>query len=179
MCLILDFLSAPRGLVPSPDTLRLLDRTRYSLFPEPLVLPGLQHLLSQPWSGFRKGPPDRQRERLSDGEHEGHAIKEDGRRETLVHWCHPFSARPTLSAAEHCPGSAHTRPVIEVRLSCSEVFDQSLSSSILPVAKDRRQRTGLKSAYRSCVLSATNVDHETAAKSSDLLPQACIAACDP
>ncbi len=63
----------------------MLDRTRYSLFPEPPVLPGLQHFLPQPWSGLWKGPPDRQRERLSHGEHEGHAIKEEGRRETLIH----------------------------------------------------------------------------------------------
>jgi hypothetical protein len=68
--------------------------------------------------------------------------------------------------------------MIKARLSRPDAFDQSLSSSILPVAKDRRQRTGLKSAYQSSVSSATNVDHETGAKSSELLPQACIAAHD-
>jgi hypothetical protein len=86
---------------------------------------------------------------------------------------HPRSARLTLSAAEHCRGSAHTCPVIEVRLSCSEFFDQSLSFSILPVAKDMRRRTGLKSSHigRS-ELAIKNAEHEIAAESTEILPQA-------
>ena len=173
MWLRLSPLSIPQGFVHRLLASTMLDWTRCSLFPEPPIPPSLQHLLPQPWPRFRKGSPDRQRERLSHGEHEGHAIKEDGRRETLVHWCHPLSARPTLSAAEHCPGSAHTCPVIEVRLSCSEAFYQSLSSPTLPVAKDRRRRTGLKSSHigRS-ELPIKNAEHETAAESTDLLPQA-------
>jgi len=148
-------LSAPRGVVRRRLFARRLSYVRCGLLLKPAVLPGLQHLLPEPESGLRKVPPNRQRERLSHSENEGHAIKEDGRRETLVHWCHPLSARPTLSAAEHCPGSVHTCPVIEVRLCCSEAFYQSLSSPTLPVAKDRRRRTGLKSSHigRSELLS--------------------------
>lgn len=71
------------------------DWIRYSLFPKPAVLPSLQHLLLQPWSGLWKGPTDCQRERLSHSQHEGHAIKENGRREALVH---PVSSSQRPSA---------------------------------------------------------------------------------
>lgn len=124
----------------------MLNCVRCGLFPKPAVLPCLQHLLPQPWSGLWKGPPDRQCERLSHGEHEGHAIKENGRRETLVH---PVSSsqRPSDPVGyEHCRSSALTEPLAEVRLSRSSSFYQSLSFSILPVAKDRRRPTGLKSS---------------------------------
>ncbi|MBB3021282.1 hypothetical protein FHR70_004378 [Microvirga lupini] len=75
------------------------------------------------------------------------------------------SQRPSDPVShEHCRSSDHTVTKIKVRLSRSEAFDQSLSSSIYPVAKDRRRRTGLKSSYRSSESSTTNADHETAAK---------------
>src|SRR5918997_278538 len=86
-------LSAPRGVVRRRLFARRLNYVRCGLLLKPPVLPSLQHLLPQPWSGLRKGPPDRQRKRLSHGEHKGHAIKEGGRRETIVHRCHPLSAR--------------------------------------------------------------------------------------
>ena len=91
-------LSAPREVIRRRLFARRLNYVRCRLLLKPAVLPGLQHLLPQPWPRFRKGAPNRERKRLSHGENEGHAIKEDGRRETLVHRCHPLSTLPTLSA---------------------------------------------------------------------------------
>jgi hypothetical protein len=71
----------------------MLNLALYSPFPEPAILPCLQHLLLQPWSRLRKGPLDRQRERLSDGKHEGHAVREMVGEKLSSIQCHPPSAR--------------------------------------------------------------------------------------